>query len=789
MIRSIVSAAVCALGVGALGALGTTGAGCLSRPAVAETATTKTNFVDTVHQVAVDKIDILFAIDNSASMGDKQAYLAQAVPDLIARLVTPNCVDPVAQTIYGASDANGNCAQGQVEFPPVHDMHVGIVSTSLGERGGDQCPGVGEGTMAKTPTGNTVSYHWDDRGELLARAGDAETALADAGQQDFLNWFPTSNVANGGKAPSAGAPPLGDAGQLGSDFADLVTGVAVYGCGIESQLESWYRFLIQPDPYDQIVVQGDTAVWQGVDQTILQQRHDFLRPDSLVAIVVLTDENDSEIDVRSLGGQGWKFLSGAVTLPRGTSACATDPASAACQPCADLPDGGAADPSCQQGRYTAETDWGFNANLRHVHMKQKYGFDYAQFPIDRYVVGLTSPTVPDRTGEYPTNAVNYVGTQNCTNPLFAASLPDGTSTDPATLCNLPKGARSPKLVFYAHIGGVPHQLLQQDPTNPDSPQKDALLAADWQAILGADPLHYDYSGIDPHMVESYQPRPGIAAGPSSPNDQDPVHGREWITNQDPRESLPVDREYACTFPVAARDCTNPANLAAGCDCPGGMSPEDTPPVCDTTVQTNQVRAKAYPTIRELLLGKLMGDQGVISSLCPIHTTDNATGTDPLYGYRPAMAAIVGRLKTALSSTCVPQPLAPDPSGIVPCLALVTLPPASGGGCDATLNMTVPSSDVLGPFLSSQHEDWLQAGGSQGGAVDPSTLTVCQVGQLTGGALAGGTCAQSADKGWCYVTGAAAGTGCQQGVLFSPGTLPNGATVKLQCIEAAATAAQ
>ena len=57
MIAKIVKGVVLAVGVGTLGAVD---GGCLSRPAVAETATTKTNFVDNVHQAAVDKIDILF---------------------------------------------------------------------------------------------------------------------------------------------------------------------------------------------------------------------------------------------------------------------------------------------------------------------------------------------------------------------------------------------------------------------------------------------------------------------------------------------------------------------------------------------------------------------------------------------------------------------------------------------------------------------------------------------------------------------------------------------------------
>ncbi|MFI5244664.1 MAG: hypothetical protein ACHQQR_05510, partial [Gemmatimonadales bacterium] len=70
-----------------------------------------------------------------------------------------------------------------------------------------------------------------------------------------------------------------------------------------------------------------------------------------------------------------------------------------------------------------------------MHMKQKYGVD-VQFPMQRYANGLTSPKVPDRNGEYPSGKASYTGTNNCTNPLFAATLPDGKNLDASTLCNL-----------------------------------------------------------------------------------------------------------------------------------------------------------------------------------------------------------------------------------------------------------------------------------------------------------------------------------------------------------------
>ena len=518
---------------------------------------TMTNFTTEIQNKAIDKVDLLFDVDNSASMGDKQQYLSQAVPDLITRLVTPNCVDPLAGTVYGPSDpqGNGTCAKGTVEFPPVHDMHIGVLSTALGTRLSDRY-GDGSGVICDPnqtvmQNGVATNTHNDDRGELLNRSGPNGTPLTDAGNSFYLSWFP-NNAQNRGKTPSPGAPPLTSASQLIADFTALIQGVGYYGCAIESQLESWYRFLVQPDPYDSLTLDGNAlAQWSGVDTTILKQRHDFLRPDSLVAVVDLTDENDSEIDVRSLGGQGYKWMAGNFEPPRGTSACDENASSSAlvdpstCTSCQFVGSAGG-DANCALGPFMSVSDWGFNANLRHVHMTQKYGLQ-PQFPIQRYVLGLSSSTVPNRAGEYPSGATSYQGLKNldCTNPLFAASLPDGSTTDAETLCHLPAGSRTPSLVYFAHIGGVPHQLLQQDPANPDSPQKEVLSVADWEKILGADPLNEDYTGIDPHMIESYQPRAGLPL-PSAPS-LDVASGYDWITDQARSTSLPSTANTRAPF--------------------------------------------------------------------------------------------------------------------------------------------------------------------------------------------------------------------------------------------------
>ena len=202
--------------VSILGLVGAVAGGCLTRPVVSNPPVTNITIEASVFNRTIDKIDLLFVIDNSASMGDKQEYLGQAVPDLITRLVTPNCVDAATGTVYGPSDraGNGTCAQGTVEFPPVHDMHIGVISTSLGTRLSEQFgnpPGSGticDPSATVTVGGVTLNAHNDDRGELLNRAGAMETALSDAGGSFYLNFFPTSNPKNANKMPSPGAPAI-----------------------------------------------------------------------------------------------------------------------------------------------------------------------------------------------------------------------------------------------------------------------------------------------------------------------------------------------------------------------------------------------------------------------------------------------------------------------------------------------------------------------------------------------------------------------------------------------------
>ncbi|HEY1693265.1 MAG TPA: hypothetical protein VGG39_13950 [Polyangiaceae bacterium] len=841
---------------GALTTTGLLGAGCLSRPVTNASPVTNTNFTAVVHNESVDKVDLLFMIDNSASMGDKQNLLAQAVPIMITRLVSPNCLDANGNPDGTQASPDGTCsnATSKAEFPPVHDMHIGIVSSSLGGRGGDQCS-----PTATNPANAALNAHNDDRGELLDRGGVAgdptieNVPAPDLTSDNFLAWFPSVS-ANTGKTPPS--PPISNPTTLISDFSTLIEGVHEHGCGFEAQDEAWYRFLVQPDPYDQIVRSGNTASFQGVDKIILQERSDFLRPDSLVAVIVVTDENDSVADPLAIGGQGWAFDNGSFpgstngSAPEGTIECqnldpnnpsTTGPNDPNCETCAfkkttdsDFATRCPTDGTNGNGGYLSATDDQLNPRFYHQHFR--FGVDVG-YPTSRYIRGLQKATVPDSQHEHDGNG-NYIGDQdanaNCVNPLYAQNLP----TDPtAELCALTKGTRTADLIYYAAISGVPHQLLQEDPTNPDSPQKDTLTDADWTLITGQDPEHFDFRGADFHMVEDFNPRTGqyvstpsqttkspwqaqgvlsnLSSCPPGPTGAgpgtscDPINGGEWNTGLD-------DLQYACIFDLrpqyqgVGKDCTDP-KYSGACDCAANEI-DSKAQLCDTTTPTLQIYGKAYPCIHEMLIAKAMsqstaGNQGIVSSLCPIHVSPasgQTAATDPLYGYNPAVNAIVNRLKASLSNQCLPQRLQPDSSQNVPCLILVQLPgqvgPGAcanpGGACDQTKGLLGPgvvpagansptlTQDVLNKYCAS-----LEAAGgyTAGQPGDPDLQPVCALQQLNpvsnAGDFANNSCAASTDPGWCYVTGTAA-NGCPQAILFSNGQPPTGATVSLQCIESA-----
>lgn len=618
--------------------------------------------LDAGTQQQADKIDIIFVVDNSSSMGTKQDILRNAASDFLYRLIVPECVSDDGK--YKAPRVGLKCPPGYVDqVKPITDLHVGVITSSLGGGGSvDQCDSMA--TIEIGPSKVKFNRHNDDRGHLINRKkpdwnnpppNGVEDPIPGALSSNYLAWLPS------------GGPPLppvkayNDLVEFYPDFSDLVYGAEEFGCGLEAQLEAFYRFLIQPDPWDRIELDTSqnpaAAMLVGIDPYILQQRRDFLRPDSAVAVIVVTDEEDSWSDPMWLNGRGWvtrsttQQFSANGTLPRGTTPCGqpvdpnnvatTGPNDPKCLWCGLS---SVSDPNCLlgsdgKGLYGPTED---GINVRYTDdMKRRYGMN-PQFPIERYVDGLTSPMVPDKKGEHTDangKAMPYYqsNNKNCVNPLFAKNLPSDPQAD---LCNLEPGPRNSSLVFFGIIGGVPWQLLTDDPKKGGT-FKNTLDDADWVRILGKDPATYQNEGIDPHMLESIKPRQTLPCMPSAPSNCDAFNGREYDTAT---TGSKIDLQYACVFDlVTPIDCTKDPDKIS-CDCVAGYNgPLCAPNPSDNMNMTLQTRSKAYPTIRELRVAKALGTRAVVGSICP--RTLN-TGEDD-YGYRPALRALVEHLRVAL----------------------------------------------------------------------------------------------------------------------------------------------
>ena len=447
------------------------------------------------HITHVDKIDLLLMVDNSASMADKQQVLGTALPDLMGGLLNPPCVDAAGQPIASIeqpSTPTAACPTGATRlYPPVLDVHVGLVSSSLGSFGANGCPDI-----ENTCPGNMPNPSANDHGHLLTRTDPCATSVVPTYKSErFLAWDPAQALT---------PPGTGDLPTLETRLNDLVVGAGQSGCGFESQNEAWYRFLVDPSPYAAISLDaGGTVITSGTDAILLKERQAFLRSDSLLMIVVVTDETDTSIKESGqfpLFAQETTATGQPFHLPRARQEC-TDPqkgpTDACCASCGSpTPPGCPTDPTCtEEPLYTSFNEnlglraFGLSGGL--MSHKARYGIEFFYQP-SRYVNALSSPTVEDAAGKMVPN------------PIFSIN-----PNDPSAF------VRDPSLVYYATITGVPWQLIARQDANG----KPDLLA-------GVDPLDATVQGgfksseelgadgrARPHLLGRHRRRSGELRAP------------------------------------------------------------------------------------------------------------------------------------------------------------------------------------------------------------------------------------------------------------------------------------
>jgi hypothetical protein len=674
--------------------------------------------IELLSSAAFNKVDLLFVIDNSISMADKQRIFAEAVPVLLKRLISPLCIDAQGNPTGEFSP----CPAGSAEFRAIEDIHVGVITSSLGSHGGEVC--------TRGPSDTTIRT-FNDRAELLP---SVRSGLYSYDGSGFLVWDPRAQRPFPDPHPGVGTHETVEEAFI-TDFASQVQAAGERGCGYEASLEAWYRFLVDPEPVTEMT-NGAGVVTRGpVNQLVLEQRRRFLRPDSLVAIVVLSDENDCSI-LDENGEQG-AIVGRRIPMERASSECdmpGTD-AFRCCRPCGVELEGcpeSARDFECQKGQLTPIED---STNLRCFQQKRRFGFDLL-YPTRRYVDALTRPTIAPRT-------TSANGGREVVNPLFALGE-DGT---------VPPEGRA----FLVGIVGVPWQdiaepssFVDRELSYLDADQLPFTVPNRWDLILG-DPSSGDRPA-DPFMIESIEPRAG--QNPITGDVVEPPHlGRRNAINGHEQDAVNRDDlQYACTFELSPPIPCNEGN-ADGCDCNVSESGYDRS-ICeyaDPLVDGTQVRGKAYPGLRQLEVLKGLGHHAVVASVCPKNTTavGNDPAADPSYGYNPAVGAMVSRLKPYFAPRCLPRSLPVEVDQRVPCSVIEGQRPGRGCSCDPARGRL----DLPPELSAAVRSELAKRGFCDGVRARCSELCLCEVRQFELDELA--TCQNSPidDEtrfGFCYL---------------------------------------
>jgi hypothetical protein len=240
-----------------IGVLGVFASACLDRELAPLNPCLVSTVSRTVAVSSIDKVDLLFMVDNSASMTSKQNSLKDQFPHLIQVLSTG---------MRSATDT--------APFPPVKDMHLAVVSSDMGTVGQS-------GIMSCDANGG------DDGRLKNVSSGDPG---CQATYPAFLSYDATKDNPN----------------QIGVDFA-CIASLGVTGCTYESQLESPFKALwpsiyadakgnvVTPNPYTFLATTPAQMTGRG-DLPPPDGSAGFLRKDinspSLLGIILLTDEDD-----------------------------------------------------------------------------------------------------------------------------------------------------------------------------------------------------------------------------------------------------------------------------------------------------------------------------------------------------------------------------------------------------------------------------------------------------------------------------------------------------------------
>ncbi len=191
---------------------------------------------DLRHERIAPRVDLLFVIDDSASMEEEQEELARAFGAMARGLAS--------------GDLDGD---GAPDFASIADLHVGVVTSDMGMFAAGP-----DGELL--PRACSAAGRWGGDGILRGGCGLA---------RPYVEYEEGRSVE-----------------RFATDFACLAR-VGTDGCGFEMPLEAALKALT-PSTSELRFASDSVGHADGVNEG-------FLREDSVLAIVVLTDEDDRSV--------------------------------------------------------------------------------------------------------------------------------------------------------------------------------------------------------------------------------------------------------------------------------------------------------------------------------------------------------------------------------------------------------------------------------------------------------------------------------------------------------------
>jgi hypothetical protein len=239
-----------------------------------------------------NEADILFVVDNSSSMSQEAGALGLSMDAFIARLTSTDGAVAVTETL---TDAVGNYVTYTQERGKFLDYQIGITTTTPDDNASD---GMDPGEGGRLVTAPIVK---DD-----ANVADTfrETMLCET-----TFWPSDTPRSNAGAITECDGPP--ESGEISQEYLDCVCGFDEWkntreGTGTEEHLESALMALCRSVENPPETCFDSLSIFEDVDPaTEPGSNHNagFIRPDSTVIVVIVTDEGDSSRRIPQTGSE------------------------------------------------------------------------------------------------------------------------------------------------------------------------------------------------------------------------------------------------------------------------------------------------------------------------------------------------------------------------------------------------------------------------------------------------------------------------------------------------------